>query len=565
MNSQGMLKRGISAMGAIAAAAAMMVAGAVGAAAPTASAAGSSITLNAVQGSKLDGHTFTAYKIGDYYEPVVNGSKVSSVSVRNPGNAATNPWVDKALSDAGVTPAAGDDGAATVSRLTEAGTAAKVANALEANLASESRPEVAGTLEGSGQSGTLSLAEDGLYLISDSATNSDGTRVRMGLPIIVGTKINGMDLDKQTLGEAVIKSTAATDTSLVSAELLDVSRNPIGDKAVTAGQKAIVRITSTVPSDKQAKGLSYTVNLSNFDGSAISADTVSLFSVAEDGKLTPLTGVKATVSGSGSDYTITVDGLIASNPNSRIAVEYPVTVKGIDQNTKAVDKMTMKVTNNDDTSTTFENDKTTVTAYTGTFNTFKTDVDGTTALKGAQFKIARGDGGSDTWMTRSSDGTWVENQTEGNAGLFETAGDNGSFAVTGLGDGTYLIKEEKAPEGHIMAPGGVSATFVITKGKLASVTGVASPKLSSIATDKEGVSSLKIMNISTLAQLPQTGLMGYQLLQYVAIPLVLAIMAGIIIWRMKSNQKKAESAQNSASRRVRGNVQQSHGGHDRRR
>lgn len=554
MNSQGMLKRGISAVGAFAAVAAMMIAGAAAGATPqTASAAGSSITLNAPQGSKLDGHTFTAYKIGDYYEPVVNGSKVSSVSVRNPGNAATNPWVDKALSDAGVTPAAGDDGAATVSRLTEAGTAAKVANALEAQLASESRPEVAGTLEGSGQSGTLSLADDGLYLISDSATNSDGVRVRMGLPIIVGTKINGMDLDKQTLGEAVIKSTVATDTSLVSAELLDVSRNPIGDKAVTAGQKAIVRITSTVPSDKQAKGLSYTVNLSNFDGSAISADTVSLFSVAEDGKLTPLTGVKATVSGSGSDYTITVDGLIASNPNSRIAVEYPVTVKGIDQNTKAVDKMTMKVTNNDDTSTTFENDKTTVTAYTGTFNAFKTDVDGTTALKGAQFKIARGDGGSDTWMTRGSDGTWVENQTEGNAGLFETAGDNGSFAVTGLGDGTYLIKEEKAPEGHIMAPGGVSATFVITKGKLASVTGVASPKLSSIATDKEGVSSLKIMNISTLAQLPQTGIMGYQLLRYGGTALVVAIVAGVIIWRTKSNQKKALSAQTSASKRARGN------------
>ena len=540
MISRGMLKRGISAMGAVAVAAAMMIAGAAGAAVPTAEAAGSSITLNAVQGAKLDGHTFNAYKIGDYYEPVVNGSTVSTVSVRNPGNASANPWVDDVLAAAGVTPATGDDGAATVSRITNAGTIAKVANGL---ASSASKPAVAGTLTGSGQSGTITLADDGLYLVTDNA----------GKPIIVGTKVNGKDMDKQKLGEAYIKSTATSDTAMVSAQLLDVSRSPIGDKAVTAGQKAIVRITSTTPSPNSANGLSYTVNLSNFDGSAISAGTVKLFSVAENGSLAPISGADATVSGSGSDYTITVDGIIAGNPNSRIAVEYPVTVKGIDQDTKAVDKMTMVVANNDGSTTTFQNEKTTVTAYTGTFDTFKTDVDGTTTLKGAQFKIARGDGGSNTWMTRNSDGTWMENQAESNAGLFETAGDEGSFAVTGLGDGTYLIKETKTPAGHIMAPGGVSASFVITKGKLASVTGVASPKLSSIVTDSAGGNSrLKIMNISSISQLPQTGLMGYQLLQYVVIPLVVAIMAIIIILRLRSNKKKAEAAQNSASRRARG-------------
>lgn len=535
-----MLKRGISALGAVAAAAAMMIAGAAGAAPSTAEAAGSSITLNAVQGSKLDGHTFSAYKIGDYYEPVVNGSNVASVSVRNPGNASTNPWVDDALASAGVTPATGDDGAATVSRITDAGTAAKVANALAASTA---KPDAAGTLTGTGQSGIITLADDGLYLVTDTA----------GKPIIIGTKINGRNLEKQTLGEAVIKSTVTTDTTLVSAELLDVSRNPIGGKAVTAGQKAIVRITSTTPSPNSAKGLSYTVNLSSFDGSAISAAAVKLFAVAEDGKLTPITGVTPSVTGSGNDYTITVDGIIASNPNARIAVEYPVTVKGIDQNTQAVDKMTMVVVNNDGTSTTFQNEKTTVTAYTGTFDTFKTDIDGTTTLKGAQFKISRGDGGSNTWMTRNSDGTWTENQAENNAGLFETAGDDGSFAVTGLGDGTYLIKETKTPAGHIMAPGGVSASFVVTKGKLASVTGVASPKLSSIVTDSAGGNSkLKIMNISSISQLPQTGIMGYQLLRYGGTALVVAIVAIIIILRMRSNKKKAEAAQNSASRRARG-------------
>jgi len=103
-----------------------------------------------------------------------------------------------------------------------------------------------------------------------------------------------------------------------------------------------------------------------------------------------------------------------------------------------------------------------------------------------------------------------------------------------------------------MAPGGVSASFVVTKGKLASVTGVASPKLSSIVTDKDGVSRLRVMNISSITQLPQTGIMGYQLLRYGGTALVLAIMAAIIIWRLRSNKKKAEAAQNSASRRARG-------------
>ena len=45
---------------------------------------------------------------------------------------------------------------------------------------------------------TLNVPGEGLYLVVDSD----------GLPIIVGTKINGKDLEKQALGTAAIKSTS---------------------------------------------------------------------------------------------------------------------------------------------------------------------------------------------------------------------------------------------------------------------------------------------------------------------------------------------------------------------
>lgn len=540
------LRRGLAAIGAVIASVAMLMTVSVGA--PTAAADGSSIELKSVSGATLDGHKFKAYRIGDYSNPIIGSDgKVSSVSVRNRADATDpasdiNRWLASALSDNGVSILTGDDEAATISRITDAKVIAKVAKSLADSTA---KPAESGSLDGSGASGTISLDSDGLYLITDTKGN----------PMIVGTKVEGKDMTSQQLGVAIIKSTDTADTHMVSAQLLYTNREPIpANTAVTAGQYVIVRLYASIPTAQDAQDLNFNADLSNFNFN--SPNEAKLYTVADNGNLTDTgTTVNAVPSETPQGYIFNAKNLIAAYSGKRVALEYKLQVKGIDQNTKAVDKMNMKVTSNNGTSTVFENETTTVSAFTGTFDVKKFDIDDVTKLQGAEFKVARNDGGSVKWMNRDGNGMWSDVDSESAAGAFVTAADDGTStsrlgttSITGLGDGTYHIKETKAPDGHLLF-GGVSANITITGGKLSEVRGDKSPKLSSMLNGEDGYNALKVKNISSITQLPQTGMNHWDLFAIIGTVIVVLIVGAIIIVRTRGERKREESHAASRSRR----------------
>lgn len=535
------LRRGFAAIGAAIASVAMLMT--VSAGAPAAAAAGSSIELKSVAGATLDGHDFKAYRIGDYSNPVIDTDtgKVSSVSVRNRADSTPTiqSWLSSALSANGVSVLVGDDEAATISRITDAGTTAKVAKSL---AASPSKPAESGSLTGTGESGIITLDADGLYLITDSKGN----------PMIIGTKVDGKDMTTQQLGVAVIKSTDTADTNMVSALLLDASRAaiPITD-AVTAGQDAIVRINASLPTPQSASGVSFDIDqLSGFDFKG----NVKLYKVASDSSMTEITDVTPSVDGTRASaplHSISLSASdIAKHPGERIAVEYGVQVLGITPPTLATDRMSMRVLDNAGDTSVFENEHTTVTAFTSTFDLHKLDIDGSAKLAGAKFRVARKDGSSIKWMNRAGTGMWSEAASESSAGEFETTAADGAVTIAGLGDGTYRIKETKAPDGHILF-GGVSADITITHGKLSAVSGVDAPNLSSLQNVDGGDGYMQVKNISSITQLPQTGMNHWDLFAIIGTIIVIIIVGAIIVIRTRGERKREEGRMTSRNRRRR--------------
>lgn len=266
-------------------AAAMLLAG-LGSTAAFAANAGT-ITLTAPAGETLANHSFSAYKIGDYsgYADANANGKIDGTNVTNAAGAQA--WLKAALTKAGlgVDSAKGLDEAGTLAATTQAAKLSTVANAL-ADAANKPGAVVADKTSNTG-SLTLNVPGEGLYLVVDSD----------GLPIIVGTKINGKDLEKQALGTAVIKSTSISvdkegsgDTTIgktvsYTATFKIPQKNANPTKLSYTDQPtnlAIVRNSLKIKVDNQAAVAvpivySSTMNRVLAIRSAVSSDMVSVF------------------------------------------------------------------------------------------------------------------------------------------------------------------------------------------------------------------------------------------------------------------------------------------------
>lgn len=120
------------------------------------------ITLEAAQGQTLAGHTFDAYRIGDYHDVVVRDDAVVSFGVR--GTDETNAWASDAIDTynqgaaVDVTIPVGYDAAGTVASLAGSADAAAIRGVATALTASELRPEPTASDHGAGEQ--LALAVD---------------------------------------------------------------------------------------------------------------------------------------------------------------------------------------------------------------------------------------------------------------------------------------------------------------------------------------------------------------------------------------------------------------------
>lgn len=177
------------------------------------------------------------------------------------------------------------------------------------------------------------------------------------------------------------------------------------------------------------------------------------------------------VSYANGKLTVTIADALALNAHdsSEITVEYTATLNAGAVVGGAGNPNTVKLEYSNDPNVDYEGDPTnppptgetpedTVVVFTFELDVTKVDgADKTHKLKGAEFKLKNEDG---KWVIVNAEGKvtdWADTQDNGSV---LTSDENGFFKISGLEDGTYYLKETKAPDGYNLLPKEI--TIVIT-------------------------------------------------------------------------------------------------------
>lgn len=485
----------------------------------SAMAADTGIVLSAAQGQTLAGHSFTAYKIGDYSDIVTSGSTVSGFSVANP--SGTQAWLKAALASAKITVPTGYDEAGALAKTTDAASLRKVANA----LATAATKPAAVVSNKTSATGTLTLdVPDGLYLITD--TNKDT------LPMIVGTKMGGKDTAGSTLGRLTVKGKSySVDKKLV------VNGTEQSSGSVAVGRTATYHIKTTLPNignDASAVSVHIVDNMVGqkfksldsvtVDGAGVATNQVKLIGADGNGGSmaapSNMTGAVATPVAKG-EIGFNLDALCTSTySNKQVVLTVTTTITATGDNNHV-----NKVTGYDqwhDPSTNTTNRPTTlptsqVQTKTGDLKLLKTDSqDANLRLSDAGFKIQNTNTGK--WLKYDfASKAWSDAADEASATQFltgdanldgtlsaseKTADTKGDLKVSGLASGTYLIKETKAPAGYVSATVGMPTLTAVLDAEKGTVTykGEQLPNLTTVNGD-----AALVANMKSLTELPLTG------------------------------------------------------------
>ena len=496
-----------------------LAAGAVLAAslAAPAQAAQTGITISAPKGASntLAGHSFTAYRIGGYTDVVKANGRVASFDVEAADQGATKAWLAAALRKVGLTAKAGCDEAGTIAGTDDAATLRRVADAL---AASASKPAATvSNVTSSGIRATLNVP-DGYYLVTD--TNKDT------LPMIVGTKVGGMDLSTGTLGTLTVKTRTFTlDKTLVHA---DGSESKTG--SVRVGDTATYHIAFTMPymvgADASVRVVDQMTGQTfkdmigaTLDGRDVT-DQVGVVK-AHAGGLTAIpaksSGLPTTTLPAGS-VGFNLDRLAtAANGGKRVVITVRATITSTADN-HHIEAPTGHVAWRDlSTNVVYTPDPPTSRAdvYTGDLKVTKTSTaDRTARIPDAGFKIR--DKGTGKWLSWSASG-WSDAADEAHATEFRTgdadhdgkvtaaeasASTKGDATFPGLASGTYEIRETTAPEGFVKSNLGLPSLTATLDAEKGTVTyqGADLPNLTTV----EGGRAV-VADMTSLTQLPTTG------------------------------------------------------------
>lgn len=483
------------------------------------------IVLNAAEGNTLSGHTFTVYQLGKYgaVQNADDGATVANVEVI--GDAAMNTWAQDALdtwnakTDDDITIPAGYDAAGTIAK-TEDETALRGLAAALAN--SEKKPTAVFDQEVSGDTVTVDVP-DGVYLVVDSN----------GAPMIVGTKINGKNLSKQTLGVWYVKS-----KSIPVEKITLGADGQTEDTSASVGDTVTQQVKVSIPNNmngaaKTLKFMDTPTNMQyvkgtlratvNVDGEP--TDVTSMITVHDTAGET-VTGDDTLLGADGAtradpDLTVPNGGfvadaadLLAAHPNKQVTITYQAVITGTPASN---DFQASSAFPDDEGGNTWtpvdDDDDANVNAYA--FDLKKTaESDHTRKVSGAGFKIQKKDG---AWLKfDAATGMWSDAASQDEATEFFTGdtdydGDvdkdddaekSDTATFKNLGDGTYVVKETTAPAGFkadaIAMP---SFEATITEDGTITFKGADLPNLTTDNTD----GTVTVADIESLAQLPQTG------------------------------------------------------------
>lgn len=494
----------------------VLAAGAILAAslAAPAQAAQTGITISAPRGASntLAGHSFTAYRIGGYTDVVKANGRVASFDVANADQGATKAWLAAALKKAGLAAKAGCDEACTIAGETDAATLRRVADLL---AASASKP-TATVSNQSGNTADLWLnVPDGYYLVTD--TNRDT------LPMIVGTKVGGMDLSTGTLGQLTVKTrTFALDKTLVHA---DGTESKTG--SVRVGSTATYHIAFTMPymvgADASVRIVDRMTGQTFKDMAGVTLDgrdvtgqvtkTVGPVAIPAKSSGLPATTLPAGSVGFNLDRLAT-----AANGGKRVVITVRATITSA-ANNHHVEAPTGHVAWRDlSTGTVYTPDPPTARAdvYTGDLKVAKTSAaDRTARIPDAGFKIR--DKGTGKWLSWSAASGWSDAADQARATVFRTgdadmdgkvsaaeasASTKGDATFPGLSSGTYEIRETDPPEGFVKTSLGLPSLTATLDAEKGTVTyqGADLPNLTTV----EGGRAV-VADMTSLTQLPTTG------------------------------------------------------------
>lgn len=368
---------------------------------------------------KVDGHHFTAYKLASFGNVTITGGKATATVS---SESAVKAKIASAAQTAGITVANGQDPADAVARESSSAKVQAFAKALaEAGLT-----QTAAT-DGKGSSATLNVTE-GWYLVTDSK----------GLPMLVGTQIKSGNQTATamknggTLGVIDIKSTSLN----VDKKVKVGNSTPTDDGSASVGSVIGYEVTVPMPDPANVKTLKYQDTLTG--GTITDTPTATI-----DGKTV---AINPTVATNNTSFTVDLTNLLAANKGKTLVISYhaKTTAK------TATNDAQLSGTDANGNTITPDNgggkDTSTVNAYD--FDLTKVDALSTgTKLQGAQFKIQKKGG---AWLKQTDGGLWSDASGEADATVFATDA-QGKTNFTGLGNGTYTIKEVTAPADHYLA------------------------------------------------------------------------------------------------------------------
>lgn len=391
----------------------------------------------------------------------------------------------------------------------------------------ENKQGTASTLDGE-KNATISVSAPGYYIVIDTDNNQDKEKNAISDFIldVLGSKEVNVKADVPSLTKEIVLGNEAKKGTTLN----------IGDEVT-------FRLTGTLPSTlDDYKTYSYKI-----------VDTLGTGLTYKEGSLTVKVGdqtvdsSKYQVTNNNGILTITFDDAktIATgiNSNSKIIVEYKATLNNIAgvgdtvNTNKAHLEYSNDPNNSESTGTTVED---VVYIYTFEYEIKKVDEkEETKVLSGAEFILYKKDGETPKYAAFENDnGTlkfkeWKDNESEATK---LTTDSNGKIFFKGLGEGTYYLKETKAPVGYDLPKSDTQITVTATiddSGSLTNLTATGTGASATVDTDKKISMTVK-NHYSTI--LPSTGGIG-TIIFYVAGGLLLAGSVGYILFGKKDKSK----------------------------
>lgn len=491
-----------------------------------------SVFAATVVDNKTEGHKYAAYQ-------VFSGTQSGDANDTSLGDIVWGTGITEAGQTALQTEYEVSSAAELATKLTDETTAKAFAKELVSYL-SDTKTEIAADAE------SVNVTP-GYYLIVDTTEFNEGdTNTWKNLALLQVTG-NTLEIRKKNDIPSVEKKVKENSNKYNTDGGYGAGYNDVADYNI--GDQVPFELIGTLPTalveydtysytfhDTLSAGLTYDVNSVVVKVNGVTEVDSSKYTVTyKDNQLTvAFTNIK--------DVTITI--------TDKIYVNYTATLNknaviGLNGNENEVYLEYSNNPNEDGTGKT-QTDK--VIVFTYELDVTKVDgQDATKKLKDAEFVLKNSSGKfykkTEDTTTGSVTIAWVDSQDDATVLKSDTAGE---FKVVGLDDGTYRLKETKAPAGYNLLTEDVSLTITATTGNGQNWSGEANAALTKLQITSgnttadgnisTGAVSLTVQN-NKGASLPETGGIGTTIFYVIGTILVLGAAVLLVTKRRMNAQK----------------------------